>query len=350
MLSEMDPKPRDRLIGDPRQRPLDPATIDMTVEIAGVKLANPTLTASGTCGYGLEYAPYTDLSGLGAFTTKSITAEPRKGNRPERIVETPAGMLNAIGLANIGLRRFIQEKVPDLAELGVPVFVNVAGHSALDYVKVCRELDPLPEISGLELNVSCPNVADGLQFGTDPELLHDLVSAVRNEVHNSALIVKLTPNVTDICELAEAAIQGGAQALSMINTFQGLAVNVNTWQPMLANNTGGLSGPAIKPLALHLIWEVHRKVAKPRNIPIIGMGGVRDHRDAVEFALAGASALAVGTALFVDPDIPNKIVAGLRGYLAERGITAFRELVGQLRPHDHQQCPSPSTDKLSNVE
>ncbi len=316
-----------------RAHVVDPASVDMSVDIAGVKLANPTLTASGTCGYALEYAPYTDLSKLGAFTTKSITPRERKGNKPERIVETPAGMLNAIGLANVGWRRFIDEKVPQLPQLGVPVFVNVAGQSMDDYLTVCRQLDSISEIAGFELNVSCPNVSDGLCFGTQPDLLQELVSAVRAEIKHSILIVKLTPNVTDICELAQAAIEGGAQALSMVNTFCGMAIHTDTWQPMLANNTGGLSGPAIKPLAVYLIHEVYSKVTKTRNIPIIGMGGIRNYLDAVEFTLAGATAFAVGTALFVDPDAPNKIVQDLRRYLAEKGLRSFRDLIGQVRLH-----------------
>ncbi len=310
-----------------------PATVDMSVEIAGVQLANPTLTASGTCGYALEYAPHTDLSQLGAFTTKSITREPRKGNPPERIVETPAGMLNAIGLANVGLRRFIEEKVPQLPGLGVPVFVNVAGHCVEDYVTVCRELDPLPEIAGFELNVSCPNVSDGLGFGTQPDRLRDLVGAVRGAVKESILIVKLTPNVTDICPLAQAAIDGGAQALSLVNTFQGMAINTDTWRPMLANSSGGLSGPAIRPLAVYLVHQVYHNVARRQSIPIIGMGGIRNWRDALEFVLAGATAVAIGTALFVDPDAPNKIAREIREYLTERGVAAFRDLIGQVQLH-----------------
>ncbi len=265
--------------------------------------------------------------------TKSVTPEERKGNQPERIVETPSGMLNAIGLANVGLKRFVEEKVPLLPKLGVPVFVNVAGHCVDDYLTVCRELDPLTEIAGFELNVSCPNVSDGLYFGTQVQPLHELVAAVRAEIKQSVLIVKLTPNVTDICELAEAAIDGGAQALSLVNTFQGMTINSNTWRPMLANNCGGLSGPAIKPLAVYLIHQVYSRVSKARDIPIIGMGGIRDWRDAVEFVLAGSSAVAVGTALFVDPDAPNKIARELRKYLADRGLKSFRELVGRLRLH-----------------
>ena len=330
---DMTAKPQDQTDDTAATAMGDPAAVDMSVEIAGVRLANPAITASGTCGYALEYAPYTDLSQLGAFTTKSVTPEERKGNKPERIVETPDGMLNAIGLANVGLRRFIDEKVPQLSQLGVPVFVNVAGHCVDDYLTVCRELDAVPEVSGLELNVSCPNVSDGLHFGTQPGLLRELVSAVRSQIKQSILIVKLTPNVTDICTLAQAAIDGGAQALSMVNTFAGMAVNIDTWRPMLANNSGGLSGPAIKPMAIYLIHEVYSKVAKDRGIPIIGMGGIRNYQDAVEFALAGATAFAVGTALFVDPDAPNKIVRDLREYLAKRDLSSYRQLIGQVHLH-----------------
>jgi dihydroorotate dehydrogenase (NAD+) catalytic subunit len=312
---------------------VDPASVDMSVDLAGVKLASPMLTASGTCGYGPEYAPYTDLSKLGAFTTKSITPEERKGNKPERIVETTAGMLNAIGLANVGLERFVAEKVPELSALGVPIFVNVAGHSLEDYVAVCRRLDPLPEIAGFELNVSCPNVSGGLMFGTDPIQLRELVAACKHETKQSILIVKLTPNVTDICETARGAIDGGAEVLSMVNTFQGMAIHIDKWEPMLANGCGGVSGAAIKPQAVFQVHQVYSKVAKEAGIPIIGMGGVRTWQDAVEFALAGASAIAVGTALFIDPDAPNKIATGLREYLARKGLGSFRELVGQLKFH-----------------
>ncbi len=311
----------------------NPNPIDMSVDLAGLVLANPTMTASGTSGYSLEYAPYTDLSRLGAFTTKSITLTPRKGNPPERIVETSSGMLNAIGLANIGLERFIAEKVPELPQLGVPVIVNVAGHTIDDYLAVCARLDPIREIAGLELNVSCPNVADGLQFGTQPRMLNELVQRVREVVRRAKLIVKLSPNVTDICEPAQAAIDGGADVLSMINTFSGMVIDVNTWRPMLANNSGGLSGPAILPLAVHLVHQVYSRVAKHANVPIIGMGGVRDWRDAVQLALAGASAIAVGTALFANPDAPLEILDGLKSYLAQRGMTRWMDLVGKLELH-----------------
>ena len=240
-------------------------------------------------------------------------------------------MLNAIGLANVGLERFISEKVPFLAQADVPAIVNVVGHSVEDYLTVCRRLDPIECIAGLELNVSCPNVADGLEFGATPDRLAMLVGAVRKEVRRAKLFVKLSPNTADITVNARAAIAAGADGLSIINTLYGMAININTWKPMLANRTGGLSGPAIKPVALYMVNKVYTQVAREANIPIIGMGGICDWRDAVEFFLAGATAIAVGTALFVDPRTPLKICEGLERYLADRGLTSIRELIGQLK-------------------
>ncbi|MFQ5414210.1 MAG: dihydroorotate dehydrogenase [Phycisphaerae bacterium] len=305
--------------------------VDLSVDVGGIHMANPIMTASGTSGYGEEYAGVVDLSRLGAFVTKAVSPEPRKGNPPERIVETPAGMLNAIGLANVGLERFVAEKVPYLASLGVPAIVNVIGHGADDYCTVCRALDVIACIAGLELNVSCPNVTDGLDFGTDPKRLEALVAAVRREVSASTLIVKLSPNITDIAETAAAAIAGGADALSVINTIQGMAVNIDTWRPMLANRTGGLSGPAIRPIAVHMVHRVYTRVARDAGVPIIGMGGISDWRDGVEFLLAGATALAVGTALFVDPRTPVSICDGLSAYLQRRGVSSVRDIIGRLR-------------------
>ncbi|MHC4067771.1 MAG: dihydroorotate dehydrogenase [Planctomycetota bacterium] len=305
--------------------------VDLAVDLAGLELANPIMTGSGTSGYGEELAPYLDLKQLGAFVTKSITVEPRKGNPPPRTVETAAGMLNAIGLANVGLERFVAEKVPFLDDLGVPAIVNVAGHTIDDYNTVCRRLDQIECISGLELNVSCPNVADGLEFGTDPDRLHELVVAVRGEVSRSLLIVKLSPNVTDITATAAAAIEGGAEVLSLINTLQGMAINADTHRPLLANTCGGLSGPAIKPVALHMVHRVYTTVARQAHVPIIGMGGIRTWRDAVEFLLAGATAVAVGTALFVDPATPLAVRDGLARYLRDRGLASPSDLIGKVR-------------------
>lgn len=305
--------------------------INLSIDLAGIPMRNPVMTASGTSGYGPEHAELIDLTRLGAFVTKAVSPEVRKGNPPERIVETRGGMLNAIGLANVGLERFIADKVPFLARAGVPAIVNVVGHSVEDYLTVCRALDPIDSIAALELNVSCPNVADGLEFGTAPDRLAGLVSAVRKEVRRAKLIVKLSPNVTDITETARAAVDAGADALSVINTLYGMAVNINTWKPILANRTGGLSGPAIKPVALYMVHKVYTKVARDAGVPIIGMGGIFDWRDAVEFFLAGATAVAVGTALFVDPQTPIHICEGLEAYLKQRGLRSVRDLIGRLK-------------------
>ncbi|MFQ5807956.1 MAG: dihydroorotate dehydrogenase [Phycisphaerae bacterium] len=299
--------------------------------LAGVTLRTPVLTASGTCGYGPEYADVLDYRRLGGFTTKSVTLHERAGNEPQRIVEVRAGILNAIGLANVGLRRFIDEKMPYIREMPTPVFVNVAGQSVEEYVEVAGTLDEHDCVAGIELNVSCPNVDDGLMFGTDARLLRRLVEAVRAAVKRSPLIVKLSPNVTDIAEMARAAINGGAQVLSLINTYVGLSIDTDTWKPMLANVTGGLSGPAIRPLALYNVHRVYREVAREAGIPIIGMGGIQDTRHAVEFLLAGASAVAVGTALFVDPAAPIKIADGLSAYLQQHSLQDVSELTGGLK-------------------
>ncbi len=308
-----------------------PPPPDLSVDLAGIRLQNPFMTASGTSGFGPEYSGIMDLTQLGAFVTKAVSVEPRKGNPPERIVETAGGMLNAIGLANVGLERFIQEKVPYLRSLRIPIIVNVVGHRVEEYETVCRRLDTIDCISALELNVSCPNVADGLEFGTDPARLRKLVAAVRAVVGRAKLIVKLSPNVTDITETAAAAIDGGADVLSVINTLYGMAIHVDTWKPMLANRTGGFSGPAIKPVALYMVHRVFTKFAGPRNVPIIGMGGICTWRDAVEFFLAGATAVAIGTALFVDPRTPLLIRDGVAAYLQEKRLPSVRDLIGRVR-------------------
>jgi dihydroorotate dehydrogenase (NAD+) catalytic subunit len=303
---------------------------DLSVQLAGLKLANPLLTCSGTCGYALEYADFMDLSLLGGFVTKSITREERAGNEPTRIVETRAGMLNAIGLANVGLDRFLSEKIPLIKKMPCPVIVNVAGHSYDDYVETCAAMDKLDCLAGVELNVSCPNVKDGLTFGTHPGRLKELVRQVKNVLPHKPLIVKLSPNVEDITLTARAAIEGGAEILSMINTFTAMTIDIHKRRPRLANVTGGLSGPAIKPIALHLISRVYRGVAKSAGVPIIGMGGVQFWGDAVEFLLAGSSAVGVGTALFVDPATPNVICRGLLEYMEKKGVKSVSELIGAL--------------------
>ncbi|HWB54474.1 MAG TPA: dihydroorotate dehydrogenase [Tepidisphaeraceae bacterium] len=316
---------------------------DLSVNIAGLKLANPTMTCSGTCGYAREYADFMDISRLGAFVTKSITREERKGNEPTRIIETRAGMLNAIGLANVGLDRFVREKVPELKKMPCPVIVNVAGHSLDDYLETCAAISGLDCVAGVELNVSCPNVKDGLTFGTHPGRLKDLTAEVKKTLAKKPLIVKLSPNVEDVTAIAAAAVEGGANVLSLVNTFTAMGVDIWKRRPRLANVTGGLSGPAIKPIAVHMVSRVYRTVAKSAGIPIIGMGGIQYWQDAVEFILAGATGLGIGTALFVDPATPNKICDGLAEYLDKVGVAKIADLIGALElPGDEpRQSPYP---------
>jgi dihydroorotate dehydrogenase (NAD+) catalytic subunit len=271
-----------------------------------------------------------DLSQLGAFVTKSITREERAGNEPTRIIETRAGMLNAIGLANVGLKRFLSEKVPLLKKMPCRVVINVAGHSFDDYVETCAAMDSLDCAAAVELNVSCPNVKDGLTFGTHPGRLKELTSEVKKVLPNKVLMVKLSPNVEDITLTAKAAIDGGANVLTLVNTFTAMAIDIHKRRPRLANVTGGLSGPAIKPIALHLVSRVYRNVARHAGVPIVGMGGVQSWQDAAEFILAGASAVAIGTALFVDPATPNKVAAGLNEWLIKQGVDRLADLVGAL--------------------
>lgn len=303
---------------------------DLSVNIAGLKLSNPTMTCSGTCGYAFEYADFMDLSRLGAFVTKSITREERAGNEPARIVETRAGMLNAIGLANVGLDRFLAEKVPLLKKMPCPVIVNVAGHSFHDYTETCGAMGSIDCVAAVELNVSCPNVKDGLTFGTHPGRLKELVGEVKKVLPRKPLIVKLSPNVEDVTLTAKAAIDGGAEVLSLINTFTAMAVDIYKRRPRLANVTGGLSGPAIKPIAVHMVSRVYRNVAKHAGVPIIGMGGIQTWQDAAEFILAGATGLGIGTALFVDPATPNKIVDGLAAWMKKLNVDRLTDLVGAL--------------------
>ncbi len=311
------------------------AAPDLTVDIAGVKLANPLMTASGTCGYASEYADFVDLGGLGAFVTKSITVQPRAGNEYPRVVETRAGMMNAIGLANVGLEAFLAEKVPLLEKLNLPVFVNVAGTTVEDYLAVARAMEQVEVVRGVELNISCPNVkAGGIQFGVDPAQAQAITRALREVCRKNILIVKLSPNVTDITAIAAAAVAGGANAISMINTFTAMAVDVERRRPILTNVTGGLSGPCIRPIAVHMVHQVYKKVAAPAGVPIIGMGGIQYASDALEFLLAGATGLAVGTALFVDPGCLTVIRDGISDYLQRHGCKSIREIIGQLQTGD----------------
>lgn len=314
---------------------------DLSVNLAGLKLSNPTMTCSGTCGYAFEYADFMDLSRLGAFVTKSITREERKGNEPARIVETRAGMLNAIGLANVGLDRFLAEKVPQLEKMPTPVIVNVAGHSFDDYTETCGAMNALACVAAVELNVSCPNVKDGLTFGTHPGRLKELVHEVKRVLPGKPLIVKLSPNVEDVTLTARAAVDGGAEMLSLVNTFTAMSVDIHKRRPRLANVTGGLSGPAIKPIAVHMVSRVYRQVARHAGVPIIGMGGIQNWQDAAEFILAGATGLGIGTALFVDPATPNKIVAGLGEWLTKMRVERLTDLVGALEMPGDEPSKTP---------
>jgi dihydroorotate dehydrogenase (NAD+) catalytic subunit len=302
---------------------------DLSVDLGRLHLARPVLVASGTFGFGMEMTRIADLPKLGAVVLKSLTVKPRSGNPPPRIVETPSGMLNAIGLENPGLDAFLRTYLPQMKNLGVPLVANIAGYSVDEYRELARRLTK--EASGtfvaLELNVSCPNVGSGgLHFGTDPVRLRELVAAVRTET-TLPLIVKLSPNVGDIVAVARAALDGGADALTLINTLLGLAVDVKTRRPKLANVTGGLSGPAVKPVALRMVHEVYRAT----KAPIIGLGGITNADDALEFIMAGASAVAVGTWNFVEPTRSAALSEEIAERAKELGAGSIRELVGSLR-------------------
>jgi len=304
----------------------------LPVTIAGLELQTPVIAAAGTCGYVDEIADAIDPRWLGAIVTKSITREVREGNAPWRVVGIPGGMLNAIGLANVGLDRFIGEKLPKARSLGTVVIGSIAGHSVDDYVAVSAAFDAEPLLPAVELNVSCPNTEDGLMFGEDPASLLGLLSEVRPALSRTKLFVKLSPNVNDIVAMAAAAIDGGADGLSLINTVTAMAIDVETRRPVLTNGRGGLSGPAIHPLAVRMIHDVHRSVARDANVPIIGLGGVIGWQDAAELILAGASAVAMGTGLFVNPRLPKRIVTDLERWVARQGCTTVAELVGAVRP------------------
>jgi dihydroorotate dehydrogenase (NAD+) catalytic subunit len=298
---------------------------DLSVTVAGIRMQNPVMTASGTFGYAQEFEPYLDLSRLGAIVVKTITLHPRAGNPPPRITETPAGMLNAIGLQNVGLQAFISEKLPYLRTLGPPIIVNVAGESIEEYVELAKRLSDQEGISGIELNISCPNVADGLIFGCNAVLANKLVARVR-QTTRLPLIPKLSPNVTNVAEIARALAEGGADALSLINTLIGMAIDVRTRRPKLGNVTGGLSGPAIRPIAVRMVWEVARAV----KLPLIGMGGIMTADDALEFLIAGATAVAVGTANFTSPSSAERIIDGIEAYLIEHKVKRMTDLIGSL--------------------
>jgi len=300
---------------------------DLRVKLGKLELKNPVLVASGTFGYGEEYAELIDLNKLGGIMTKAVTLRPKEGNSPPRLVEVPCGLLNAIGLENPGLEVFIREKLPFLRKFDTKIIVNIAGEKEDDYLQIAKRLSKENGVDALEVNISCPNVKEGgLSFGTDPKVVYLLVKRLK-EVCGLPLILKLTPNVTDIKEVAKAAEEGGADILSLINTVLAMAVDVDTQRPKLGNIVGGLSGPAIRPIAVRMVWEVSGAV----NIPIIGMGGIMKAEDALEFVIAGASAVAVGTANFVDPRTPLKVIEGIGRYLKDKGIDSFASLVGSLK-------------------
>jgi len=300
------------------------ALVDLAIELGPLRLPNPILTASGTFGYGLEFAHLCDLSRLGGIVTKGLSLEPMRGNPPPRICETRGGMLNSIGLQNIGIERFLAEVLPQLERFPARVVVNLFGYSLDDYVRLAARVDPVPGIAGVELNVSCPNVKKGgLEFGQDPELLETLVRAVRG-VTGKPLLVKLSPNVTRPVDIGLAAKAGGADILSAINTVLGLAIDPVSRRPRLATIKGGLSGPAIKPIALRVVFDVARQV----GLPVVGIGGIETVDDVVEFLLAGASAVQIGTALFRQPRAAELLVSGLAERLAAMNVARVADLVG----------------------
>jgi dihydroorotate dehydrogenase (NAD+) catalytic subunit len=300
---------------------------DLTTQLCGLTLKNPVLASSGTFGYGLELDSILDLNALGGFVVKGLSREPIAGNKAPRVTETASGMLNSIGLQNVGVHAFVSEKLPKLAKLDTAVFANVFGYEPEDYVEVLRALEDAEGLAGYELNVSCPNTKHGgMQFGADPQLLGEVVGMARRAVSKRPLIVKLSPNVTDIAQMARAAEEAGADAVSLINTVQAMAVDARTRKPKIGAGMGGLSGPAVKPIALRMVYQA----AKAVKIPVIGMGGVASGEDVAEFLLCGATAVQVGTASFWDPKSPQRIARELNRFLDEQGVGAAADLVGRL--------------------
>ena len=299
----------------------------MKVSIGSLKLRNPVMTASGTFGYGEEFGSLVNLHRLGAIIVKGISLLPRQGNPPPRIAETACGMLNAIGLENVGLERFFTEKLPFLKGIDTPLIVNILGDSVEDYQQLAERLDAEEKVAALEVNISCPNVKKGgVAFGTDPDMAHAVTKAVCNKF-SRPVIVKLSPNVTDIAMIARAVEEAGADAVSLINTVLGMGIDIESCRPKLANIFGGLSGPAIKPIALRMVWQVADSV----SIPIIGIGGITTSEDALEFLLAGATAIQVGTANFINPQVTEEIIQGIEAYLEKKGIASLEELIGKAK-------------------
>ena len=300
---------------------------NLSVEIAGIKLRNPVMPASGTFGYGEEYAPFLDLEKIGAIVTKGLSLKPKAGNPTPRIAETTSGMLNAIGLQNVGIDAFIEHKMPFLRTVNTPVIANFFGNTLEEYGEVAKRLNDIPEIAAGELNISCPNVKQGgIVFGTDPKAASEVVTLVRKNLQKP-LIVKLTPNVTDITVVARAVEEAGADAIACINTLTGMSVDIHTRKPRIANTTGGLSGPAIRPIAVRMVHQVVQTV----SVPVIGIGGIMKAMDALEFLIVGASAVQVGTANFVDPSAMLTIIDGIEEFCIDEGIGDVRELIGSLK-------------------
>ena len=301
--------------------------VQLSTKIGSLELKNPVMTASGTFGYGTEYADFMDISRLGAIIVKGTTLAPRQGNPYPRMAETPSGMLNAVGLQNKGVDYFVDHIYPEVRKIGTAIIVNVSGSCIDDYVQTASIINTLDDIPAIELNISCPNVKQGgMAFGVNPESAAQVVSAVR-KAYDKTLIVKLSPNVTDITEIARAVEGAGADSVSLINTMLGMAIDAEKRRPILSTVTGGMSGPAVKPVALRMVWQT----AKAVKIPVIGLGGICSATDAIEFLLAGASAIQIGTANFIDPSISEKVVDGIADYLERHGFSSVQEVIGALQ-------------------
>jgi dihydroorotate dehydrogenase (NAD+) catalytic subunit len=299
---------------------------DLTVDIGGLELQNPVMTASGTFGYAREFSTLVDLNRLGGAVVKGLSLEPSKGNPPPRVAETPCGMLNAIGLENVGLKAFLQRKVPFFRRLTIPVVANLYGTTMDAYARLAERLNAVEAIAGVEVNISCPNVKEGgIAFGSDPRMAHQVTRVVR-EHYSGPVMVKLSPNVTDITEIAKSVEDAGADAVSLINTITGMAIDIHTRKPRIANITGGLSGPAIRPVAVRMVWQTAQAV----KIPVVGIGGIMTADDALEFLIAGATAVQVGTANFVNPGATMEIIDGIADYLVAKNIPSVKALVGSI--------------------
>jgi len=299
----------------------------MRVNIGGIEIKNPVMTASGTFGYASEFDELMDLNRLGAIVVKGLSLEPSKGNPPPRIVETPCGMLNAIGLENVGLAAFVKKKLPFLRRLDTPIFVNVYGKSTEEYAELAARLEDIDGVSGIEVNISCPNVkSGGMAFGAYPESAAEVIRAIRKQIAKP-LMVKLSPNVTDITEIAKSVEAEGADSISLINTITGMAIDIETRRPKIGNITGGLSGPAIKPVALRMVWQVAQTV----KVPVIGIGGIMTAKDALEFLIAGAVAVQIGTANFINPHATTDIIEGIETFLMERNISDISDIIATLK-------------------